>query len=383
MHTLRCGRGAWFGALLAAALLAAGCSKKLTTVDPGYTSPEGRRDPRAHLYVQRVPSLVSGKFEDKAPPGPSDQDTYEQDSVIAFDSPASAVLGTIIDHSQVSSWQVLRREPGGGFRAPLDFLIDASTRFLERQWDVTTFVDHAPSSYTPPTYLARGAQQGIITHNSPLTNEGVLSDSLPFPIDIASDSLRDISWSAVPDAEGYYVQVFQLSNAALNEVVADAMPVPLALQAVKNTVVAYVPANPELPTEVLWASYVYPPQIEHPAAVKSGFLVRVTAVSKAGNIVGATDGDLGFAFVSSHEYILFPLGALAHNAQDLAANGVAAGVGTKFQAATPPLVPAMHILPPAAAWPRAAFVPARPPSSTAMAWRVPVPAGRVRTGRVR
>ncbi len=321
-------------ALLAVAVSGAGCSKKLTTVDAGFTTPEGRPDPRARLYVQASPVLPLPIFNDVPPPGPDPNDTFTFTDSAGFGGPPGSVLGVIIDHTPASSWQVLRREPGGGLKPAFDFLVEPSVRFVEHEWDVTTFLDPAPSGYAPPTYIGRGEVQGAITSASPLTNESAVEDSALQVISIASDSLRTISWNEVPGAVGYYVQVYQFSGGA-SAALTNAMSLPLALASVRNALVVYEPADPGQPPDMLLTRYIYPPQITHPPAVKSDYLVRITAVNANGTVIGMTRGDPAFVYVSTSDYGLFSSGA----------KRVAAGVGTTNEPNKPPLVPRLTIVP--------------------------------------
>jgi len=283
-------------ALLLALAVAAGCAKKVTTVDPNFTQPEGRPSANSRLVLwPDLPVNVTLRL-DIEPPGESSGDI--DSSITPFHVDPGAIHGLIADHTTASAFQVLRRDPNGGYRVPWDFLLTPRLRFVDLDWELYAFDDTHPSGYAPPTYIGRGVVSNAITATSPLTNPAMLVPDTLRNINVASDSLRSISWAGVPNAAGYYVQVYTYTG-GLNGNIAGAVPAPLEINTVRNTYVSWVPAG-----NVAGAIDL----TNRPVIPGAFYFVRVTAVDAAGELIGFSNGD-SMIVPAAHTYQIFPRGA--------------------------------------------------------------------------
>src|SRR5262249_52442117 len=112
-------------------------------------------------------------------------------------------------------------EPGGGFYLFDDFTQVPVRRWAPNQWELYSFFDENPSSYQPSTYIGRGSILGTVGPSSPLTNVGATMQSA-FRDTVAditylggstpSDSLFTLSWSSVPSAVRYWIQIYRITN---------------------------------------------------------------------------------------------------------------------------------------------------------------------------
>jgi hypothetical protein len=280
--------------LLALAGLAAGCAKKVTTVDPGFV-PEGRPTADAKLVVWPDLPVTVIVRNDIDPPGPSALDTQKEVDEFRVSTPVT-VHGLIADHTSASAFQLLRRDPNGGYRPPWDFLLTPQLKFVDLDWELYGFQDTHPSGFSPPTYVARGVVSNVITPNSPLTNTAQLVPDTVSEISVASDSLRTISWSSVANAAGYYVQLYTFTG-GLPGNIPGAAPAPLEVATVRNTFIAWVPvAGGEVD---LTSRVIVPAQF---------YFVRVSAVDASGELVGFSTGDSAIV-QGSTTYQLFARGA--------------------------------------------------------------------------
>ncbi len=292
-------RIAALAALAAVVLAMAGCSKNVT-VDPGYTSPEGRYDANARLIVYGDVPIDYTSYLDIMPPGPDPTDSLLGQGQV--DVLPGARMGLILDGTPASGYQVLRRESNGGFAPLQDFVVTPAAKFLDSQWEAYPFQDLHPSGFTPPTYLGRGMVQGEITRTSPLTNLGELTLSRPVPIVIpypVTDSTMGgpggLRWKQVPGATGYWLQIYQYKGGALQQFYASA-PAPMVTSQVRTYHVAYIPATPTANDSINY-------QIGMPGVLvltnrvivnNVDYLVRVSAVNAQGEMIGFTYGDRVF-----------------------------------------------------------------------------------------
>ncbi|MBI1799838.1 MAG: hypothetical protein HYR73_09160 [Candidatus Eisenbacteria bacterium] len=310
-------RTRWFRSALAVAVIAAaaagvdGCSKKLT-VDPAYTMPEGVYSPDARLVVYPDQgNLVEAKHP---APTPTDPYYYATDSSFTVYAAGPGVtLGTIVDGTAASSYQLLRRESGGGFAVLKDFSLIPVVKWLDSHWAAYTFQDASTPGFSPPTYMARGIVSGTVTATSPLSNAGLVSSG---PIGHVvytgpgepPDSLFTISWRAVPGAVGYWLQVFTFRGDLRtgSEKFPLGIPAPLVIGKVHDHFVGYV-AAPKTSYKIGGPGaeiMTYKPMIMGPV-----YRVRVAAVDGNGSLLAVTPGP--DTVLAGTEALIYSLGAAA------------------------------------------------------------------------
>src|SRR5262249_20170129 len=155
---------ALFGALLA------GCTKKITSIDPAFTVPEGRYSTSAVLFSYPNSVLGFNVYDDKdASGGYTINDTLYVTRDTSVHAPNS-LYGLIVDSTAASGYQVFRREANGALRRLNDFVLAPERRWLDTGWKAYRFRDSTRSGYQPPTYIGRGVVGGGVTTRSPLTN---------------------------------------------------------------------------------------------------------------------------------------------------------------------------------------------------------------------
>src|SRR5206468_10386584 len=157
-------------AVLATLTLALGsCSKRLTTVDPTYTEPEGRFSPDAQLVVWYDSPVEEFRFRDRnQPPIGPERDPFcpnrirvdPGDELLGVDEfeahPRGSINAMILDRTPATAFSPMRRESNGGFRQVLDFPLRPVRKWLDSQWELYAYNDPEPSGFTPATYVARG-----------------------------------------------------------------------------------------------------------------------------------------------------------------------------------------------------------------------------------
>jgi hypothetical protein len=286
-----------FAAVILVALAMAGCTKKVTNVDPGYTTPEGQRSADARLIVYPDAPVTVLTYTDYLPDGP-DPNTGNpgpEDVLLRTDQvyvAPGAVHGLILDGTPASGYQVLRRESTGGYAQLKDYILTPVVSFLDSQWETYTFDDPRPSGFSPPSYTGRGVVAGTVTPASPLTNVGELVRSdiptLAYTGETAPrDSNFTMRWEAVPGATGYWIQIHQFKGNSEAQVLA-AAPAPFISGNVRNYFVGYVAAPA---TEY---------RLGDPGALvltrrallwNVEYLVRISAVNDQGEMIAFTRGD--------------------------------------------------------------------------------------------
>ena len=324
---------AWSAACVLAAvgLLALGCSKKITSVDVNYTMPEGRYSPEARLIVYPDVEVNLLEYFDKAPVGPDAGDSLIGTVPARLIAPG-ILYGLVLDSTGATSYQMLRRETGGGFLPLKDFVLHPVVRWLETHWEAYSFLDLTPGGYDPTTFLGRGLVGGTITTNSPLTNPALISGVSETPMSIAitgyaprikirttgaamipirfsgqffpPDSLFRLSWGPVTGAAGYWVQVFQYFGAPTGEIIINGLPSPLATGHLVDYKLAYLPA-PDTLYKIGTTSVEL--LADKKILVAGAYLVRITAVDANGRMIGFSFGDADVA-LGETSYIVYPLG---------------------------------------------------------------------------
>lgn len=325
-------------ALGLAALAAAGCAKKLTSVDPALAPgafPEGVRDtlertPSDLVVWPDTPNLV---LDTMHPAG----------QYLAYRSGAGAALGAIFDYLEATGYQLFRRETGGGYARFQDFVLTPFKRWAERQVyqspgslfqaagtyvlppaQLFAFADPTPPALSVKGYIGRAVVAGLSSAGYPLTNLGQVTigasglDSVRYRgLRSPPDSLVEMRWEAYPGAAGYWVHIYQ-NRADIrsgDEAIEIGLPAPVAIGKVRDLFIGYFPApltsyklGDPLPTgsRVL----VYRVLLGLQAV-----LVRVSAVDAGGQMIATIreNGDVG-AFQErvgeQDRRRTFPLGAV-------------------------------------------------------------------------
>lgn len=293
-------------ALAALALPAAlaGCSKKITSVDAGYTQLEGTPDPDAQLMVWPDQPIEIRYYTDLGTPGPSEADTLlavEQ----TYRTGPGAVQSMLLDGSHSSGFEFFRRAANGGFEPMRDYVVNAPRKWLDSHWELYELTDTSPSGFSPATYVARGLLAGSTTRNSPLTNAaqlaGATTRSLVYTGNLfpaRSDTNFTMSWGAVTGATGYWIHVYQFRpDASTNEVIASSSPSPVWNGKVRDQFVGYVAApatSYKLGSAVDGVRVLtYKPPISGQV-----YLVRVSAVDANGQLIATSGTDLSHLTVS-------------------------------------------------------------------------------------
>ena len=303
-------RSPLFRALPAVLVLVAlaGCAEKVTNVDASYTAPEGQYDAAARLVVYPDLPITVDTFVDLLPDGPDSGDslaTTEQRTVAP-----GALHGMIVDGTAAAGYQVLRREANGGYAQLKDYVLSPVARFFDSHWELYAFVDGAPTSFSPPTYVGRGVVSGVVTPLSPLTNLGqVTSEDMVADIVYTgdpepADTVITVSWEAVPEAAGYWIQIYQFMGGSEGKLLS-AQPAPFVVSDVRNFFVGYVAAPA--------SSYkLYEPGaqvlFQRGLIMGSEYYVRVSAVDDRGGLLAFTYGDSSYIRTTG-SYQRYRLGA--------------------------------------------------------------------------
>jgi hypothetical protein len=310
-RTRRAVRSTILLATVAAAALLAGCAPKITQVDASYTMPEGTRSPDATLLVWADQPTFAYVYGDIAPADPDSTDTLQTAQPYQRWSP-STLHGLILDHTQADAFQMFRREGGGGVRQFVTYTAPKTRQWLQSEYEAYHFVDPAPSSYAPATYVARGVVEGVVNKQSPLTN---LATVYPAPANITakavwwenSDPAKGpifaslghviskikLKWDPVPGAARYLVQVyeFRADMRSDQERILSGTPAPMYDGASTDLFIGYVPANVNFmfigdSTRTDITTFQIKPMVP-----KNPYLVRIAALDANGHLLAVTQGD--------------------------------------------------------------------------------------------
>lgn len=320
--------------VLAAALTATSCSKKITDVDvalspPDY--PEGVPASAELILYPDVPVTVE-TWVDNGDPGPDAEDTLLS-SELVYSSGAGDVLGLIVDRTDASSFEVFRRQGTNGYLPLNDFAVQKTRTWLESQIDVFHFADKAPYPVGQREYIARGVVSNVVTPRSPLTNRVTLTatsvtGSIDYTGRVVPDTTRDstfvVRWNSVANAAGYWITVTAyppsfLSNDAL---IRFALPRPIVVERIPDIYVAYVPATGPAGGQPMQQKLGDPlpagSLLLHEDIGTNGALhfVRIAAVDAQGQLLAYIGDDGAYALAAalnaegrpvSGQYRLFPI----------------------------------------------------------------------------
>jgi len=314
-----------------ATLAVGGCAKHITQVNADYVMPEGTPSANARLVLWYDAPQTMTIYRDRPPIGrdPGDQVIGTQEFRIGT---AGSIHAMILDSTDASRFQALRRESGGGYRAFQDFTLGPTRRWLSTQWEIFRFDDTAPSGFTPATYVARGELDGAATPRSPLTNAAALTQTalndIPFQMSLdvsGGDTVSVLQWSAVANAERYIVHVYEFRQATSRAQILSGLPSPVYDGYSRDYLLLSV--NPASPGAAPATNYrmgaLNRPDVEilfqrellpQPDPSYRNVLVRITAVDGQGRLIAQSVGSSGQAPVDDGVYGLYPLGAYSVSA---------------------------------------------------------------------
>jgi hypothetical protein len=295
-------------ALFAVALVTlaiAGCTKKINTVDPNYISPEGRTAADAQQIV--FPDLPANVSYWKKPPPSCEEcpDTLVSVTPVYPTGPG-VINGMILDGTAASGYQILRRESNGGYAPLYDYVLNPAQRFAQSGWKRFAWLDGRPSGFAPPSYVGRGIVSGVITPTAPLTNVASLQAVELHDIVLTTDSLRSFTYTPVPGAVAYIMQVYSVPNGYVDAAIHNAAPAPYASEDHRDYLVHWAPAtNGEIDNskvQVLAQLRFVPGAF---------YLAHMSAVDAQGRLIGFSYGDPAVASGPQEGYYrLFRAGAI-------------------------------------------------------------------------
>lgn len=322
IRTCLAGRGAFVAAALTLALALASCSERLTTVDPEYNDPEGIVSPSAQLIVWAEEPLTVTHYSDGSGPLGPDRDPQcperlridLSDAVALIDqyqpNPPGSVRAMILDATNASRYDMMRRETNGGFRKVLDYPLRPNRLWLETGWESYDYTDPSPSGYVPASYVARGIVGQSSSTDSPRTNQGEagapLTDITFTAPCLPCDSTFRITWNPVPGAYRYWVHVYQFLTApSPQQQLLASMPAPLNQTLPRDILVATMDSS--VTSYTLRGPRYYEQPV--PAGVRvlaergtrygQAYYVRIAAVNRQGRLVAVSRGDYGSIVVPS------------------------------------------------------------------------------------
>jgi hypothetical protein len=297
---------------LAAAVVAAGCAKKMTSVDPGFTKLEGVPDNRAIIMVYPEQSYAASVWQDKGDKGVDLPGSVGENGDVRIDTTLARNTGVLrvllLDGTNASGFELYRTATNGGLQRIGDFLVGANRKWLDTHWEAYV-----------ASFVARGLLSGVAGPSSPVSAPTTPSTAM-FTPNIAyldsltpSDSLFRMSWSPVPGAAGYWLQVYTFSpRATLEEQRRSGQPSPIWNGNVTNNLVAYVTGAT---TYKLGAPGALVLTFTPPVRNRQ-YRVRVTAVDATGRVIGYLKSrdflDDGIA-VGDSTYVRVPLASVTVN----------------------------------------------------------------------
>ena len=163
-----------FQALARMALLCAlvipeisGCSKKVTAPANGRPLPEGQQDGQLLMLGWHEQASVSFVVTD---PGTPDNPSDDALASVGLDRWAdlAGVRTATLDASVANQMQAFRIGTDGTRQPMFDFMIQPRLRFIGRGADLFEFEDFSPGA--APSYVGRGALDGVVTTQSPVSN---------------------------------------------------------------------------------------------------------------------------------------------------------------------------------------------------------------------
>jgi hypothetical protein len=312
------GRHSLAALMFAVAMTASlGCAKRVTSVDASFDRVEGVPSSSQMVIYADTPS-TSFLYHDEAPNGPSVGDTLLA-TFTTYQTGPGTVQGMIFDYTPANRFEIYRREANGGFLKLQDFDTPETKQWVSSQADLFIFTDPRPVSSATGTYVGRGVIGDVVSPGSPLTNVAQASfvavDTVQYTGDrTPSDSLFTLSWTAVPAASGYWLQVYQFRSdvRSLEERIRSGIPAPIFGTKATDFLVAYVPA----PATSYKIGDPGPPGSHilttRTPLFEGTYFARVSAVDAAGRLLATTNltGDFAIQLFVDQTFLAYPLGAV-------------------------------------------------------------------------
>ena len=341
--------------LALAGVLAAGCSKKLTT-DPSFKVPEGTPSSQIDLITYFDQPTEKIRIHDRGQLAKVDfvpvaalSDSIELDpntgspkiSIYRSFSPGT-VRGLVIDQSGSEAVEIWRTDSNGGVRRLFDFTLQPIKRYLTTGTNLYEFYDADSKRPANCTYYARGVVGGIAGQSSPLS-----SPSTPNPAPITSigylaerfgtaaggnyllaDSNITMQWTPVAGASRYLIQIFQYQSKVLTleQRILTGTPSPLLSSFTHSNYIASVPGG--ITTYTLRAPGATVYEFD-PLRKLQEYWVRITAIDAGNSMIGTTTGP---DIQSSADLLRIPLWPFDQTPRDYFVDMSAAEVAS----ATPP-----------------------------------------------
>lgn len=310
-----------------AVFAAAGCAKKVTTVDTSVTKLEGVPSDDAHLisltehptYVFKLAHDVSGE-------------PVMSDTVFTMPSPVAATYHfQLLDKTAATEFQTFRAPSSGGFLAMADYTLRPSIKWLETGWELYSFSTTPPGNPSNSTYIARGVVGSVVGTKSPLTNFGpVLGNGMRETMTIVwpllhgteSRSLAAADTSGAPlsfigdtRASGYWIELLAFDDIRTDpetfSQLDEALPVFEALGR-SRAIRYYVPATTSATQQVRLSRIPAQPDtaraplLPPPSSTQGGgqyvtykmqlffyknYLIRMVAVDASGHVINRLKSD--------------------------------------------------------------------------------------------
>jgi hypothetical protein len=291
---------------LAAIAVVGGCSHKVTQVDPGFTTLEGRINPDTRLVTWIDRGARGYTFGDFGSP-----DDRSDDILLSTFDANVGVPGTVhvqlLDRTPASGFDFYRRQPNGGLMRMTDYSIPAALKWLPSEWELYQIADTSPLPGQDGDYVARGLLGGVAGVSSPLSNtnpaQGAdVQQSLHFTSErLQPDSSLTIGWTTDARAAGYWLEIVPFGSIAAHAVpisdLNEALPV-LARAGSIKTKLAWVPASAVPGPTAIWrtgageASLVGADSlVSNPFHKNVLYFVRVCAVDAQGRVINRLECD--------------------------------------------------------------------------------------------
>jgi len=272
-------------ALALVVFLAAGCSRKPTAVDPGYTNAEGVIDTTAHLMMWPEQEAVTVQYTDNPPFGPDPSDVIIGPARYSRRPPGTR-NGIILDGSKANSFQILRREANGGLLEIFDYVLTPKERWLDGHGDMFQFTDDAnPGAATD--YIARGLVGGAATAQSPLSNTAVFAQPAIGTITLRFPNDTTVIWDPVPGAQIYVAHLYQFSQSTPMERILASAAIPIYVGQSRDFFLGISTQPDTIRRNRPFRGAV----LTHKDLTPGQYLFRVTAMDAGGNMIAACIGD--------------------------------------------------------------------------------------------
>lgn len=186
-----------------------GCAKKIVAPN-SRPLPEGKQ--AGQMLMLAWPEQASTRFVASAV---SVTDPTPQDLLLVenfYWANRAGVRSSTLDFSAANQLQPFRKSADGNVRPMFDYLLPPSLRFIGSNLDLYDFEDFSPPAN--PAYVARGAMNGLVTTQSPLSNVAIVSgpmrddlDFIPRPKSLPNDSVLKVQFTEDPRAAFYVLEI--------------------------------------------------------------------------------------------------------------------------------------------------------------------------------